>query len=783
MEESPTTLHHAIGRLLDCRTVIGLLVAVLTLAAFAGLPGLNFSDNPRDIYARDDAPARLLEQVQEKFGPDDATIVVVLDGESLLSRASLGRVQTFVERLRASPDFDHVHSVLDARRAVRLRGRTNYWMIVPPADREGVDYDLVRRQLLEHPSLAGRLLSTDGQTMIIAAEMAGVVTEVEQIAQIVARVEKATDELFDGTEIRARLTGQPSLRVDTFYHLKSEQLKFCIICGATLFLVALALFRRLQPVIVSLAGPGIGVLWTFGAMGWAGQRLDGINVVLPTLLLVIGFTDSLHLVAAIRRLRRAGHAPREAAVGALQELIAPCLLTSLTTAVGFGSLTLSSLSSVHRFGLYAGLGVMALYGAVLTIVPLLSLAPWFREITEPGDRDHHFGRSALTWLGRSVSQLPAVISLLGVVSVAALAVLGRGTPFDMRWSEALNDASETVATTRHLDQTLGGSVMAHVVVHWPQQHQLRGDAVLGYLAQVHQALGQFADPTSAGEANSGQGIQLGRPTSLLTVLEGLQGPGDTLASGIAHLERRAPDVLDRLVDQQDRQMLVSFPIPDVGANRLLPVFNAIEAQLAQITASHPGFSAQLTGTTVLSARNLSEVLSELVQSVSLAAVVVFVILCLAFRSLRLGLVSIVPNSLPLLVTVAVLQLLGQPMQVTAALTLCLSLGIAVDDTIHFVTRFRREQTRCQQNRRESQTLACLQTYRSVGEVIVLTTVVLVCGFATMTLSGSPAIRLFGLLSCITLVAALVGDLIFLPAMLLLLGPRAKPAADGFHSTK
>jgi len=781
MDESRTPLPAAARWVVEFRTVWLVVVSVVTLLCIAGLSRLNFSDNPRDIYARDDAPSRLLAQVQDKFGPDDASIVVVLDGQKLLSRESLARVQGFVELLQARPDLGDVNSVLDARRAVRLGGRTNYWMIVPPADREGVDYQQVREQLLAHPAIARRMLSADGRTMIVAAQMAGEVTEVEQIARVVAGVEQAADKAFGGSSIRARLTGQPSLRVDTFYHLKSDQLKFCIICGATLFLVALALFRRLQPVIVSLAGPGIGVLWTFGAMGWAGQRLDGINVVLPTLLLVIGFTDSLHLVAAIRRLRRAGKSPRDAASGALAELLRPCLLTSLTTAVGFGSLTLSSLLSVHRFGLYAGLGVMALYGAVLTIVPLLSMAPWFRDIVGPHQREHHVSRPALASLGRLVSRAPTVVSLLGIVVLAALAAAGRGVPFDMRWSEALNEASETVAATRHLDRQLGGSVLAHVVIHWPAGQDLRSDAVLRYLAHVHQALEPFSQATATASRttsrSTGEGsqpVRLGAPSSLLTVLQGLQGPGDSLAECVARLERRAPAVLQRFVDVPGRQLLVSLPLPDAGAAALLPVFNDIERQLSQISASEPGFSAQLTGTTVLSARNLSQVLRELVQSVSLAAVVVFVILCLAFRSLRLGLVSIVPNSLPLLVTIAYLQFTGEPMQVTAALTLCLALGIAVDDTIHFVTRFRREQS-------EGNSLqqACVGTYQSVGEVIVMTTVVLVCGFATMALSGSPAIRLFGVLSCVTLVAALVGDLLFLPALLLLVGPRSsgRPMAD------
>lgn len=759
-------------RFVDSASIIGVAILAVTFASLLGLFRLDFSDSPRDIYMRDDEESRFLNEIHAGFGADDTDILVVLDGEDLLSRESLIQLNAFVERLRENENLCAVHSLFDARQAVKLGGRTAYWMIVPPLDREGVDYREVRDALLRHPLLSGRLLSPDGRTTIIVAQMHDRFVNIADIARIVDEVQTTVDQSFGDGAIRARLTGQPSLRVDTFHNLKSDQLKFSVICGATLFIIASLLFWRMQPVLLSLTGSGVGVLWTVGAMGWTGQRFDGINVVLPMLLFVIGFANSLHLILSLRGHRRAGRSASESVVATVHELGGACFLTSLTTAVGFGSLSLSSLESVHRFGVYAALGAVLSFLAVISIVPLSALLPWVRDLTGKGEREV---LSDSRWFATAILPIlryPSLVSAIGVASIVLLAYAGTRVPFDMHWSEALPSTGDTVEAIRHLDDSLGGSVLAHVVLDWPDDLPVNDDLVLLCLADVQDTLETYAQPTEDRD------LRLGRPSSLLTVLEGLRPPGESLGVGLPLFARRAEERFNKLVSLLDRQLLISVPLPEAGSSALLPIFNQMEADLQKVTSNYPGFTVRLTGSTVISARNMHDVLIELFESVSLAAVIVFLTLCFAFRSLRLGLVSVVPNTFPLVLVIAALPLLGSHMQVTAALTLCLCLGIAVDDTIHVIARFRREQTRGLGVRS-----ACLNAYQHVGRVVVMTTVILVCGFSTMLLSDSPAIRLFGLLSCVALLAALVGDLIFLPALLVRWTPKKTAVEMSPHASQ
>ena len=180
-------------------------------------------------------------------------------------------------------------------------------------------------------------------------------------------------------------------------------------------------------------------------------------------------------------------------------------------------------------------------------------------------------------------------------------------------------------------------------------------------------------------------------------------------------------------------------------------------------------------------------IGDLGVSLAVASVLIFVVLAFAFRSLRLGLVSVIPNSLPLLVTAAGLVLFGYPLQITSALTFSLCLGLAVDDTIHVMMRYRRLTSNTGTGRNQNNGTsdgpasaaraatvadercnrsAVRETINQVGPALAITTAILVSGFAAMLISPMPGIQMFSLLGCIILITAFLGDLLILPAMLL-----------------
>ncbi len=201
-------------------------------------------------------------------------------------------------------------------------------------------------------------------------------------------------------------------------------------------------------------------------------------------------------------------------------------------------------------------------------------------------------------------------------------------------------------------------------------------------------------------------------------------------------------------------------VEDLGIAKYQPVFERVSSRFKELDTKHEGFTFHLTGEPVRRSDALYTIVMDLVKSLGTASVIIFIVLTLVYRSLRLGLLTVIPNMFPLMFTGAVLAFTGQPLNVAAVCSFTVCLGIAVDDTIHFLTRYQIER---QAGKGVEESLRT--SFTMVGTVLVTTTLILVSGFSTVLFSDLAGHRAFALMAVCTIAAALVGDLLFLPAML------------------
>jgi predicted RND superfamily exporter protein len=218
----------------------------------------------------------------------------------------------------------------------------------------------------------------------------------------------------------------------------------------------------------------------------------------------------------------------------------------------------------------------------------------------------------------------------------------------------------------------------------------------------------------------------------------------------------------------------TFRVQDRGIAAYGEVFQRIESELQQLHAAHPAFFFALDGRPVARWRNLYQIVVDLASSLGSAALIIFVVLGLAYRSLRLGLIAVIPNVFPLACTAATLVAFGMPLEIVSVCSFTICLGIAVDDTIHFLTRYTEEL-----KVESDEVQAIRKAFIGVGTGMVMTTVVLVAGFSTVLLSEVRDHRVFCAMGSLTLAAALVGDLFILPAMLVHFRRRPARAAERF----
>jgi predicted RND superfamily exporter protein len=276
-----------------------------------------------------------------------------------------------------------------------------------------------------------------------------------------------------------------------------------------------------------------------------------------------------------------------------------------------------------------------------------------------------------------------------------------------------------------------------VIVRWPEGVSWRSDELLGTLNEVHAIL-------NASDATS-------RPLSLASVTNSMPPRAR---------RRLSADAVDEMIDPDARMAIVRARVRDAGSRQLETVYGNIDKKLSALAATHDGWRFQLAGMSVISAKNIRQLITDLGGSLLLEVAVIAIILALAFRSPVAGIVSLIPNVFPLAVIAAVLVLTGRSLDPATVIVFNVCLGLAVDDTVHVMAALAR-------NRREGVSVASAMRRAIVetGNPVVLGGLILSVGFAAVTVSSVPSLAGFGRLACAAVAAATVAELILLPAVL------------------
>jgi len=726
-------------------------VAVIFLVMAIGIARLKFEDDPQNLYRQNNQDFADLDRLAEEFGSFDDEILVLVSSDNLFSFEGLGEFRSLIDSLRELDGVTGVLSMADTRRlGSRVVPLITYARATP--DR----YASIKQAARNHPLVGGHSLSMHSDTALVLVQLDGHWPTIHAMEPVVTRLREVAASFNRDSTLRISISGMPIVRLDSLVSVQHEQLKFTILALLLSSVISWFVFRQIVAVIVATMAPLAGTFWALGLMGWLGIEINGFNMLLPPLVLVVGFTDSLHLMVDIRHSLSGGRSRKLAAADAVARLGSACFLTSLTTAIGFASLGLSRTVSIREFGWVCASGTALSFLAVVTIIPLLASSPLGRYLVVSPAANRT--RTAESWSPKRLAWLLRFPRLRIAVAIVAIVVCSplpwRLTP-DVRTTEALPESSETIQTLKQCDRAFGGSLPVFVVVQWPEGVALLSQDVVTALNDLHAVI----------EANP----QLSRPLSILNVLQTMPG-SRSVAELERYLQQFPSEVLQRLVRRDLRKVLVSARVPDVGAAAVQPTLERLETDLKRFEERHPGFHVKLTGRTVVAGRNLRQIILDLARSLALASLVIVGVLTLVFRSVLIGLLSIIPNTLPLLVNAVLLQLGGFSLQLTSVITFSLCLGIAVDDTIHFLMRFRRER---QAGWPVGQ--AILRTYASVGFVLIATTAILTSGFAVIWLSAVPALRLFAGLTCTAMLTALIADLVVLPALLQCCAAKDKPS--------
>ena len=713
------------------------MAAAATAVAVLGISRLRLDDDLRALIRDSGGEFALVDEVAAIFGPPDRDCIVratarsgdIFDAEPLMALESLAG------RLRGLEGVEQVRSIFDVRR----QGAAGAILPVIPRRAEPLDAEAraeAKARAARHPLVAGHLLSADAASSLLLVQLAADAERPPRSSEVVARIEAAlADSATAGGPLAIELTGLPALREQAMQALRRDMLMFNSIGLSLAVVLSAVVARSLRSTVVACVPPFVGAVWALGALGLLGAPVTVLTSVVPSLALVVGTCDSIHFIEDMRRSVRRGLDPLAASSGAVHRIGAACGLTSIVTAIGFASLAVARIEAVRSFGIAAAVGALASFLAVTLLTPLIAATPFCSGL-RLGRSSRLAGRTANLLAAFSVRHArPLVAVACGLTLLLALA--GSGIEADNRIVDSLPTGAAASQALARVDADFGGAMGIDIVVGWPADVDWRDPAVLDAVRRAEAAL--------AGEA------AISRPISFATV-----------AGELPPRARRRIDAasVGDLISPADRVALVRARVADVGSRRLEGIYDRIDASLAALERDLPGWRFRLAGMSVVSARNIRQLVRDLGSSLVVEVLVIGCILAVAFRSPLAGLVSLIPNVFPLAVIATLLAATGRSLDPATVIVFNVCLGLAVDDTVHVLSALAR-------NRREGLSIATAvrRAVAETGNAVVIGGVVLMVGFAAVTASSVPSLAGFGMLACAAVAAATLAELVFLPALL------------------
>jgi len=615
------------------------------------------------------------------------------------------------------------------------------------------------RQKVRSSGLLRRLVSADHRSALLVADLEDdVLSDPSAQNRIVAamRDHLATTDLQGW---RFMLAGNPVIaEAIERYNTRDQQL----FSGLMLLLVGISSFvllRRLAGALLPLAVVLVTVAWTMGLFVAAGHQTNWVTSIITPILVLVGVADAVHFLSRYQEILPEAGTRREAVIRTLRSIGPPCLLTSLTTAAGFFSLVVNQVMPVRTFGVFAAIGVLlALLATVLILPACLALRPGAPPAGKAPKAPRPWG--VLLWADRIVQRRPApalAVSML-LAAVVALGILR--IQVETNLLKYFKPDAQVVTDHDFIEDVYGGSSPLDIVVRSAEQDGVKRPAVLQAAAALQDRF--EAHPKMARGVSLADLVQ-----ELHEVMSGdpeRRSVPDSPQAIAQLLLMVSPETTDGMVDDSAELLRIStrFQGAKMGLGGARGLLDEVQANVDELFPDD--VEVRLTGSSVLFVNMDSYLVNGQIRSFGIVLAVLFVVMVLVMRSPRMGLLAMIPNVLPIAFMMGLMGWLGMPLDGFTVMIASIAIGIGVDDTIHYLHHLRHELGQGVPLRD-----AMSHTMRSVGRALVFTSIVLALGFWVFCLSDFVGTRNFGFLTGITVLVALVADLVVLPAVLLLVG--------------
>lgn len=703
------------------------------------------------------------EKFKTEFGDDGNKLIIGFKSEKLFTE------QLFNDLHQVSQEIEKLNGVYDVLSLANLynliRDDSIQKFVLGPVvkgrqDRKQIDS--LKEVIIGLKFYRGLILNPDSNTSLIVISIDKLKLDSKERTPIIDSIYSKCQNFGDRNGLEMHYSGLPYVRHILSTKVKDELGFFTMLALSVTALLLLLFFRSIPNLLIPLLVVFMAVIWSVGWLGMFEYKVTLLTGLIPAIMIVIGIPNCIYLIHKYHD----EYSKHKNKMKALQRVISrvgvATVLTNTTTAIGFGVFYFTETLPLKQFGVAAFLSVMSIFVISLSIIPIM-----FSFLKAPSVRQtKHLENKSMTkvvnWIHHMVfnrrrriyyfSILLVIVSIMGMIMLKPLVYMVDDIP----------KSDKLYRDLMFMQDNFKGVMPFEIVIDTRENDGLKNPVTLQKIYKLQKKLENQQDFSRAmsiveiinfanqawhyGDENYFRlpsNLDLGEMSSYLPSQKGDNS------------------ILKSMVDSNYRKARISIQMADVGSVKMEEISEEVKGIIREIFPAED-YDIKVTGTSIIFLKGNKYLVSSLVQSVILAFIIIALLMGMLFTSFKMIVVSLIPNMIPLIITCGLMGYFGVPLKPSTILVYSIAFGIAVDDTIHFLTKFRHELKIGQSSIQQ----ILSKTVKEMSTSMIYTSVVLFCGFIIFTFSNFQGTVALGALTSITLLVAMFSNLFVLPALIL-----------------
>jgi hypothetical protein len=749
------------------RNRIPLLVVVVVVTVFMAFQArtVTMSYKFGGILPKDDSTQIEYDRFTNRFSEDGNILVLGVQGEKLHTYPTFADWYSLGNELKKVDGIDSVFSEAHLYTLTKNTEERKFDIerLVKRRPQSEEEVDSLKREINRLPFYRNLLYNDSTSASLMMLFVNREKFNSEERVQVLEEVEEIVGHFSEKSGLKVHYSGLPYIRTKQTAKIKQELGMFVGLAAAVTALLMLLFFKSFRVMFISLFVVIIGVIWSIGTIGIFGFKLSALMGLIPPLIIVIGVPNCVFLLNKYHHEYRRHGNQIKALSRVIHKVGNATFMTNATTAMGFATFIFTQSAMLKEFGVIASINILSVFLLSLIIIPCV-----FSFIAPP--RERHVEHLDRLWVDRVIGVLHNLVSnhrkkvYLGTVVIVALSIYG--TTLVEATGNIVDDLPKDdriITDLNFFERNFSGVMPLEILVNSLDSSRITKTKTLRKIEELQETLESYPEISRSLAITDAvkfakQAFYNGMPERY-DLISGSER--SFIAPYLRGNESDAGQISQLFLDSSRVVTRISAQIADIGTTELDSLMQDLKPKVYEIFPKDE-YKVTLTGTSIVFLNGTDYLVKNLFISLAIAIVVISILMALLFNSARMVIISLFPNLIPLLFTAGLMGYFGVAIKPSTILVFSIAFGISVDDTIHFLSKYRQElKTRSWDIR-----TCVLNAVRETGVSMIYTSIILFFGFLVFTASNFGGTVALGTLVSVTLLVAMISNLVLLPGLLL-----------------